>query len=66
MKLMLVSICILLTMVSVSTVQAEEIILSTGSGLLDSVINPVKEAFEKESGIASQIMKSPAAEIDRR
>jgi phosphate transport system substrate-binding protein len=61
MKHILASICILLTMLSVSTVQAEEIILSTGSGPLDSVINPVKEAFEKESGITLNILFGSAS-----
>ena len=61
MKRMLVSICILLTMFSVSTVEAEEILLSTGSGPLDSVINPVKEAFEKETGITLNILFGSAS-----
>lgn len=53
--------CILFTMLTVSTVQSEEILLSTGSGPLDSVINPVKDAFEKESGIKLNILFGSAA-----
>lgn len=54
-------ICILLTILTVSTVQSEEILLSTGSGPLDSVINPVKDAFEKESGIKLNILFGSAS-----
>jgi phosphate transport system substrate-binding protein len=39
-----------------ATAKAEEILLSTGSGPLDSVINPVKDAFEKETGIRLNIL----------
>lgn len=44
-----------------TTVQAEEILLSTGSGPLDSVINPVKDAFEKESGVKLNILFGSAS-----
>ena len=44
-----------------TAVQAEEILLSTGSGPLDSVINPVKDAFEKESGIKLNILFGSAS-----
>jgi phosphate transport system substrate-binding protein len=58
MKHILVLICLLVT---VSTVQAEEIVISSGSGPLDSVINPVKEAFEKDSGIKLTILFGSAS-----
>ncbi len=58
MKRMLILICMFL---AVSTVQAEEIILSTGSGPLDSIINPVKDAFEKETGIKLTILFGSAS-----
>ena len=61
MKHMLVSICILLAMFCAPTVEAEEIILSTGSGPLDSIINPVKDAFEKETGIKLNILFGSAS-----
>jgi phosphate transport system substrate-binding protein len=61
MKRIILSICILLTISIISTVSAEEILLSTGSGPLDSVINPVKEAFEKESGIKLNILFGSAS-----
>jgi phosphate transport system substrate-binding protein len=53
---MFLSLAVLLTILAISTVQAEEILLSSGSGPLDSVINPVKDAFEKESGIKLNIL----------
>jgi len=58
MKHLLVLICILVT---VATVQAEELVLSTGSGPLDSVIHPVKDAFEKDSGIKLTILFGSAS-----
>jgi phosphate transport system substrate-binding protein len=61
MKRLLVSIYILLTLFSTSSGHAEEILLSTGSGPLDSVIKPVQEAFEKESGIHLQILFGSAS-----
>lgn len=36
---------------SLSSAHAEEIVLCAGSGPMDSVFNPVKDAFEKETGI---------------
>ena len=64
MKRMIVSITILFTLFSLSKiviVQAEEIVLSTGSGPLDSVINPVKNSFEKETGIKLNILFGSAS-----
>jgi phosphate transport system substrate-binding protein len=59
---MFIAICILINLLTVSIVQAEvEIILSTGSGPMDSVINPVKDAFEKESGIKLNILFGSAS-----
>ena len=46
---------------SVTTSQAEEIIISTGSGPLDSVIKPVKDAFEKESGVKLNVLFGSAS-----
>ena len=55
-------IVVLVTMMTVSVVQAaEEIVLSSGSGPLDSVINPVKDAFEKSSGIKITILFGSAS-----
>jgi len=51
MKWMFLSIPVFLTLCTLSTVQAEEILLSAGSGPLVSVIKPLKDAFEKETGI---------------
>jgi phosphate transport system substrate-binding protein len=44
-----------------AAVSAEEIIISTGSGPLDSVITPVKSAFEKETGIKLTILFGSAS-----
>ncbi len=55
------SVCILLTLFIISPANAEEIILSTGSGPLDSIINPVKDAFEKETGIKLNILFGSAS-----
>src|SRR5512133_1025519 len=41
--------------------QAEEILISTGSGPFDSIIQPVKEAFEKESGVKLNILFGSAS-----
>jgi len=43
-------LALILTTLMTSTLQAEEIKISAGGGPLDSIINPVKEAFEKSSG----------------
>ena len=40
---------------------AEEILVSSGSGPLDSVVNPVKNAFEKETGITLTILFGSAS-----
>jgi phosphate transport system substrate-binding protein len=48
-------------MFCVSVSQADEIVLSAGSGPLDSVINPVKDAFEKDSGIKLNILFGSAS-----
>lgn len=56
MKLKFLLICILINISAISTVNGEEILLSAGSGPLDSVINPVKDAFEKDSGIKINIL----------
>lgn len=60
MKRVLLSLCLLLCFNSFAA-HAEEIILSTGSGPLDSVINPVKDAFEKETGIKINIQFGSAS-----
>src|SRR5512133_2504121 len=41
--------------------QAEEILISTGSGPFDSIIQPVKDAFEKESGVKLNILFGSAS-----
>lgn len=51
MKQVLISAIIFLIICSSSIVHAEEIMLCAGSGPLDSVFNPVKDAFEKNTGI---------------
>lgn len=51
----------LLLSVLTSAVNAEELIISSGSGPLDSVIIPVREAFEKESGIKLTILFGSAS-----
>jgi phosphate transport system substrate-binding protein len=56
MKRLILSLTILITLFTLSTATAEEILLSTGSGPLDSIINPVKNAFEKETGIRLNIL----------
>jgi phosphate transport system substrate-binding protein len=61
MKRMFLNVTVLFTLFTVSVVQAEEIVLSTGSGPLDSVINPVKNAFEKETGIKLNILFGSAS-----
>lgn len=61
MKRFFLLLTILFTLFTQSAVQAEEIVLSTGSGPLDSVINPVKDAFEKESGIKLNILFGSAS-----
>lgn len=61
MKRMLLLLAALLSTIAVATVQAEDIIISTGSGPLDSVINPVKDAFEKDSGIKITILFGSAS-----
>lgn len=61
MKRLFLIIATLATICSISLAQAEEIVLSTGSGPLDSVIKPVKDAFEKESGIRLHILFGSAS-----
>lgn len=61
MKRLFLLLIILFTLFTQSAVQAEEIVLSTGSGPLDSVINPVKDAFEKDSGIRLNILFGSAS-----
>jgi len=62
MKRMIIAIAALVSLFSVSiAARAEEILLSTGSGPLDSVINPVKAAFEKESGVKIHILFGSAS-----
>lgn len=61
MKRMFVLIGILVTLFVTSIVQAEEIVLSSGSGPLDSIINPIKDAFEKESGIKIKLLFGSAS-----
>lgn len=61
MKRILLAFVALATVCTVSAVRAEEIVLSTGSGPLDSVINPVKDAFEKQSGIKLHILFGSAS-----
>ena len=51
MKRTFFSIAALLSLFAISSANAEEIVLCAGSGPMDSVFNPVKEAFEKETGI---------------
>lgn len=46
----------LLSSLLTSSANAEEIRLSAGNTTLDSIINPVKEAFEKETGITIHTM----------
>lgn len=60
MKRICVSIILLISFF-MSAVHAEEIILSAGSGPLDAVINPVKDAFEKETGIKINILFGSAS-----
>jgi phosphate transport system substrate-binding protein len=61
MKRIFLSIAVLVSMLTISTVQADELLISSGSGPLDSVINPVKDAFEKESGIKINILFGSAS-----
>jgi len=56
MKRMILIVALFAALFLTAGVQAEEIILSTGSGPLDSVINPVKDAFERDSGIKLNIL----------
>lgn len=56
MKRTLLSLAVLTLLFTATTAKSEEILLSTGSGPLDSVINPVKDAFEKETGIRLNIL----------
>lgn len=60
MKRLIISVSVSLLLMS-SVAVAEEIILSAGSGPLDSVINPVKAAFEKETGIELHILFGSAS-----
>lgn len=61
MKRFCVTLTLLLSLSTFAPVSAEEIVVSTGSGPLDSVINPVKDAFEKESGIKLSILFGSAS-----
>jgi phosphate transport system substrate-binding protein len=61
MKRMLLPLAALFTVLIISVAQADEIVISTGSGPLDSVINPVKEEFEKETGIKLNILFGSAS-----
>jgi len=56
MKRTLLSLAVLTLLFTATTAKSEEILLSTGSGPLDSIINPVKDAFEKETGIRLNIL----------
>ncbi len=57
-RILIATIC---TVLAAATVNAEEIVLSAGSGPLDSVINPVKESFEKDTGIRLTILFGSAS-----
>jgi len=61
MKRIFIAVVALATLCTVSSVQAEEILISTGSGPLDSVINPVKDPFEKQTGIRLHILFGSAS-----
>jgi phosphate transport system substrate-binding protein len=61
MKRMFLLVFAVLTMCAISAVQAEEIVLSTGSGPLDSVINPVKDSFESTTGIKLNVLFGSAS-----
>jgi phosphate transport system substrate-binding protein len=61
MKRMILIVTLLAALAMTSGARAEEIILSTGSGPLDSVINPVKDAFEKDSGLKLNILFGSAS-----
>ncbi|MDD2851307.1 MAG: substrate-binding domain-containing protein [Desulfuromonadaceae bacterium] len=57
----IVSLLACICIFTISSVQAEEIIISTGSGPLDSVLKPVKDAFEKDTGIKLTILFGSAS-----
>lgn len=61
MKRLFLSMAVLFAICTCSAAYAEEILLSAGSGPLDSVINPVKDTFEKESGIRLNILFGSAS-----
>jgi phosphate transport system substrate-binding protein len=61
MKRIAVLFCIHFTLLSGAAVHSEEIVLSAGSGPLDSVIYPIKDAFEKETGIKIHILFGSAS-----
>lgn len=61
MKHRVLSVVVLMILLTASVVQAEELVISTGSGPLDSVIKPVQAAFEKESGIKLHILFGSAS-----
>lgn len=57
----IITVINILLLFAVSVVNAEEIIISAGSGPLDSVVYPVKNAFEKESKIELHILFGSAS-----
>ena len=61
MKRMCALLAVIVTLCTQSPVHAEEIVISSGSGPLDSVINPVRNAFEKSSGIRLNILFGSAS-----
>ncbi|CAH2031645.1 substrate-binding domain-containing protein [Trichlorobacter ammonificans] len=61
MKRLFLAFALLAGIITASAAPAEEIVLSTGSGPLDSVITPVKQAFEQESGIRLNILFGSAS-----
>lgn len=60
MKRVFIAFLIILTGFA-SGAKAEEIVIGAGSGPLDAVINPVKDAFEKETGIKIKILFGSAS-----
>lgn len=61
MKRLVPLLLLLAGIMATSVARAGEIVLSAGSGPLDSVINPVKDAFEKESGIRLNVLFGSAS-----
>lgn len=61
MQGMILLMAAVVTFFTTSPLHAEEILLSAGSGPLDSIIMPVRGAFEKESGIKLNILFGSAS-----